>query len=137
MANSLKEALQGMMPQNAELMIGEVIGIEPLEIKVANDEKLVLSSTLRLTEHLTKRDVKCSISLGELEAVTEENTHTHKYTYSGYTRSTENDTHSHKLDKFSVRNATITLDNSLKVGELVYLLTLSERKLYLVIDRVV
>ena len=137
MANSLKGALQGMMPQTGELMIGEVIGIEPLEIKVVNDEKLVLSNTLRLPAHLTKRDVKCSISLGSVEAATDVNTHKHEYTYSGYTRNTESDTHSHKLESFSVTDATITLDNSLKVGDLVYLLTLNGRKLYFVIDRVV
>lgn len=111
--NSLKEAFQGMIPDSSELIRGIVVSISPLQIKAENDEKLVLSDTLRIPRHLTNYTVTVSIPVSGEHSQ-----------YSG------NGAHSHT-------NVKMTVNNALAVGDIVYMLALSEGKQYLVIDRVV
>lgn len=112
-ANSLKEAFQGMCRPSAELMRGIVIAVSPVQIKAENDEKLVLCDTLRIPQHLTNYTVNVSIpTSGEHSQ------------YSG------TGSHSHT-------NVSMSINNALKVGEVVYIMALSDGKEYLVIDRAV
>lgn len=116
---SLKEAFQGMAQTSATLFKGEVIAVSPITIKSETDDKLVLSDTLRIPKHLTAQQFPCNISGGTVSAT---------ITGGGY---------SHSISNFSLTGATITIDNSLKVGDKVYLLAVSENKLYYVLDKAV
>lgn len=111
--NSLKEAFQGMSRPSAELIRGIVTAVAPVQIKAENDEKLVLCDTLRIPQHLTNYMVSVTIpTSGEHSQ------------YSG------NGSHSHT-------DVAMSVNNALKVGDVVYMLALSDGKEYLVIDRAV
>ena len=114
---SLKEAFQGMVPTSAELFRGEVISVSPITIKSETDDKLVLSDTLRIPKHLTVQQFPCSITSGTVSV-------------------SMTGAHSHGISSLTIEG-TITIDNSLKVGDKVYMLAVSESKLYYVLDKAV
>ena len=110
---SLKEAFQGMSIDSAELLRGIVISAAPVQIKAENDEKLILCDTLRIPRYLTNHTVTVSIpNSGE------------------HSQYTGNGAHSHT-------NVQMSVNNALKVGDVVYMLALGGGKQYLVIDKVV
>lgn len=115
---SLKEAFQGMVPASATLLRGEVISVSPITIKSETDDKLVLSDTLRIPKHLTVQQFPCSITGGTVSV-------------------SMTGAHSHGISSFSIEGATITIDDSLKIGDKVYMLAVSDSKLYYVLDKAV
>ena len=110
---SLKEAIQSMSGEPTNLLRGVVVSTSPIQIKVENDEKIMLSDTLRIPKHLTNHTVSVSIPASGAHSQ-----------YSGDGK------HSHE-------NVTMTVNNGLVVGDVVYMIAMADNKQYLVIDRVV
>ena len=83
------------------VLLGTVTKASPLEIQVASDSKLLLDEdNLYLPEHLTKRSVRISLSVGDHYA------------------------------------SSMTLDNALRKGDKVYLLSFDRGQLYYILDKV-
>ncbi len=116
---SIKGAFQNLVGESSELFIGEVTEENPVTVKALNDEKLILSATLRIPGHLSKYKASCNISGGSVNA------------------SVTGGDHSHRITSLTMSNATIEIDNSLKKGDRVYIVSLSKGKIYLVWDKVV
>lgn len=135
---SLKQLFQGMSVNSINIVEGEVISSEPLQVKLVNDEKMILEiDIMALPSHLTNRAVSCDISLPEgavLSAITK-TTGNHNHLYSGSYTSSDGD-HVHELDTFSIHGAKINIYNSLNVGEKVYILSFNYGKQYYILDRV-
>lgn len=99
---SLKELLQGMMPNTADLLQGTVMSTNPLRIQMTNDSKLIISKlSAVIPKHLTNYTVTVEIS-----------------------------------DSSGKKNAAITVQNALKIGDKVHLIALQNGKKYFVLDRV-
>jgi len=116
---SLKQIIQGMMFDSAELMQGTVIAVSPLKIQMVNDEKLIVNERITVVpRHLSDYTTTCSLAKGEKGSVygpANDGSRLTDFTFSG----------------------SITVYNALKVGESVYVLSLNKGKLYYVLDRVV
>lgn len=153
MADSIKGLIQGMMPMDAELMQGKVISVNPLKIRMVNDEKLVINERICIVPwHLTNYQQTCDLSQGDgicVGSTAFANKHTHKnngttengggpaHSHSYKSDTEEAPAHSHRMDTCSLITYTITVYNALKVGETVHVLSLNNGKLYYVLDRVV
>ncbi|MFA7636394.1 MAG: DUF2577 family protein [Monoglobales bacterium] len=128
---------------------GEVLSVSPLQIRVANDEKLILGeNVLSVPQRLTKYTVTADISMGEGSVTGEtqsgEGLHSHgpsgehtQYQGSGAHSHTNEGAHTHALTSLAATGIKITIDNSLKEGDMVYLLAFNNNKLYHVLDKVV
>lgn len=130
---SLKQIIQGMMFDSAELMQGTVIAVSPLKIQMVNDEKLIVNERITVVpRHLSDYTTTATYTVGEgsLDSVT-----TVSGSHGGHTSG--DGSHSHPLRTFTLTKGTITVHNALKVGESVYVLSLNKGKLYYVLDRVV
>lgn len=143
MANSgksLKEMFQGMIPEGAEIMQGVVISASPLKIQMTNDEKLVINERItvvpwHLTDYTTKIDIEKRD--GTIDSLTyEDGEHHHMYPSSPPHGPTTETKHKHALETYNIYQATIKVYNALKLGDLVYVLSLNNGKLYFVLDRV-
>lgn len=120
-SKSLKGLFQGMMPADAEIMQGNVISVSPLKIQMVNDEKLIINERITVVPwHLSNYTTTCTINWNT------EN----KSVGSG---DASFSSHCHEI----VGTKKITVNNALKVGEAVYVLSLNNGKLYYVLDRVV
>lgn len=143
---SIKGMFQAMIPTQSELLMGNVIQTGPLKIQVKGDSKLIISevSTIvawHLSDYTTKADI--AVDEGELASLTVSGgSHNHDGgSHSGHQsgngeHSHDGGSHTHDLDTFVLTNATITVHNALKVGDVVHLLALQDGKLYYVLDRV-
>lgn len=144
---SLKGIFQGMIPADAELMQGTVISTSPLKIQMTNDEKLIINERITVVpRHLSDYVTEATFTVdgGTLTSVTTgSGSHQHSGgTHGGHTggdgsHTHSGGTHSHPLATFTLSHGTLTVYNSLKVGEAVYVLSLNNGKLYYVLDRVV
>lgn len=144
---SIKEAIQGLVPDGAGVIQGRVTSVSPLVIQAVNDDKLILQeSTLCLPKHLTNYTMTVSISGGSVSSATRDGEGTHPHGSSGqHDGHTEGDgahnhpnsegAHIHTLSSFALSSATITVHNALKVGEVVYLLSYNNGKKYYILDR--
>lgn len=120
-SKSLKGLFQGMMPADAEIMQGNVISVSPLKIQMVNDEKLIINERITVVPwHLSNYTTTCTIDWNT------ENK-------SGGSGDASFSSHRHEI----VGTKQITVNNALKVGEAVYVLSLNNGKLYYVLDRVV
>lgn len=120
-SKSLKGLFQGMMPADAEIMQGNVISASPLKIQMVNDEKLIINERITVVPwHLSNYTTTCTIDWNT------ENK-------SGGSGDASFSSHRHEI----VGTKQITVNNALKVGEAVYVLSLNNGKLYYVLDRVV
>jgi hypothetical protein len=118
---SFKECVQSMMSEPMAVLRGEVISEKPLEIQVVNDKKMTLHENIMcLPRHLTDYTTTCDIKLGG-------------GTLDSQTNSVEG--HSHRLTTFSITGAEIKVYNSLKYGEMVYILSFNKGKKYYILDR--
>ena len=144
---SIKELFQGMIPDSSSVLRGQVIQESPLQIQIIGDDKLVLhTNIICLPRHLSDYTTEIDIELGGGSI----NSHTHldgkhphglsgghsQYSGSGLHEhpSTEG-AHINWLQDFNVYGAKIKVYNSLKVGELVYILSFNEGKKYYILDR--
>lgn len=135
MSDSIKGLIQGMTKQTNSILLGVVVDERPLRIKVVNDEKLLLNqNTLIVPKHLTEYTTNVSMSVynGSLESVTK-NDEGHQHSDSGHSHI--GGSHSHLLDTFNLTKGSITVHNSLKINETVFLLPINERKKYYILDR--
>lgn len=116
---SIKELLQGMMPESMEVLRGTVISANPLQIKAVNDDKLVLSgNNLCVPWHLSTYKTTIDIAGGVIDSITD-----------------AEPGHEHKLKTFNISGASMTVYNGLKQGDAVYLLSFNHGKKYYVLDR--
>jgi len=137
---SLKQAFQQMIPEDIGLIEGIVTSTSPLSIQIVNNPKMVVSgANLVVPRHLTDYETACTINLcspsvlsGETDMADE---HYHTNPEGGNTGTQPE--HNHALDSFGLSHASITIHNSLKKGEKVYLLRFNGGKQYYVLDRVV
>ena len=87
---SIKELIQGMIPDNMGVIRGKVISASPLEIQVLNDDKLILrANNICLPRHLTTHQTIVDIvlglgeSAGTIDSGTAEGEGTHPHGESG------------------------------------------------------
>ena len=144
---SLKGIFQGMMPANAEIMQGNVISVSPLKIQMVNDEKLIINERITVVpRHLSDYTTEATFTVGKgtlTSVTTTSGSHQHSGgTHGGHdggngSHEHVGGTHSHPLSTYTLDHGTLTVWNALKVGEMVYVLSLNNGKLYYVLDRVV
>ncbi len=146
-SKSLKGIFQGMMPANAEIMQGNVISVSPLKIQMVNDEKLIINERITVVpRHLSDYTTEATFTVGKgtlTSVTTTSGSHQHSGgTHGGHdggngSHEHVGGTHSHPLSTYTLDHGTLTVWNALKVGEMVYVLSLNNGKLYYVLDRVV
>lgn len=145
---SLKEAFQGLVPDGAGVIQGEVISASPLKIQVKNDDKLILSENiLCLPRHLStyKTVVDIQLGSGSINSVTRSGQGTHPHGASGGHAQASGDgvhshpgsegAHVHNVATFNIFGASMTVYNGLKVGDTVYILSFNQGKKYYILDR--
>lgn len=121
---SIKQLIQGMVPDDIGVVGGIVTRESPLEITLANDAKMVLTqNTLILPEWLTDVDKSVDIMLqgGNISAPTGGDD--------------GEGTHMHYLSDFNIYGAKMVIHNSLRKGESVLLLSFNKGKQYYILDR--
>ena len=113
---SLKQVIQKLQSgESVKMLQGTVTQIDPIKIQIVNDAKLILNERiLIIPQHLT--DYTVSVDIDTSEQASDEN---------------ESDSTS------ELTGTSMTVNNSLKVGENVHILALNKGKLYYVLDRVV
>ena len=144
---SLKEMIQGMIPDNTGVIRGTVTQESPLQITASNDAKLVLdANVLIVPRHLSDYITTCDIKKdsGTIDSQTHnDGTHPHGPS-GGHSQYTGDGIHSHpgsegahvnRLDTFNLYNAYIKVYNHLRKGENVFLLSFNEGKKYYILDR--
>lgn len=134
---SLKGLLQGMQTGSMEILEGVVISIEPLQIKLVNNEKMILDSDITtVPRHLTDYKTKISIPLASGEQLvaptTEENEHSHSCPEGG---TSSIGAHKHSLVSLQVIKTEATIHNGLKKDDVVVLLGYNNGKSYYILDR--
>lgn len=146
-ATSIKQLFQSMMGDGPQVLIGTVIGVNPLKIQIEGDEKLIIGgSNTIIPWHLTDYTTKATYELdaGEIDSITEgDGGHYHSGGEHGGHYSGGSGTHSHGKDgqhphhlvTFTLTQGTLTVHNALKTGETVYVLSLNNGKRYFVLDR--
>lgn len=140
------DAMNASKPAN--MVFGKVISISPLKIQV--DQKLILTSAqLVLSRQVTDYSVKVSFdwvteTVGDHQHNYSDTTKnssggsgdssfaSHSHTYSGTTEA--NGSHNHKIS--SSTDKSMTVHNSLTVGEEVIMMQVSGGQKYIVIDRI-
>lgn len=146
---SIKQLLQGMIPDGSAVIEGTVTSASPLEITLANDSKMKLTrNSLILPEWLTDVEKTIDIMLdgGNISAPTgmEKTGGAHKHEggeHDGHESGDgkhvhENDgKHTHYLKDFNIHGAKIVIYNHLKDGDIVLLLSFNNGKQYYILDR--
>lgn len=122
-----KEMFQGLIPDGPSILEGKVVKIDPLNIQLINDNKMILGpGVLIIPTYMTDYISKVNIELGEGTISSKTDSHS----------DTEGE-HDHELISFKIVNTKMTVLNSLKKNEKVYLLSFNNGKKYYVLDRVV
>lgn len=148
---SIKGAIQSLIPDGLGIQEGTVIKVNPLNVQLTNDSAMILNQNVLLVPtHLTDYKAEIDIVLGDegtVESSTKEGQGLHGHGPSGQHSQSEGSgehshpategEHIHELDTFSITKGTITVHNSLKKGEKVYLLSLNKGAKYYILDRVV
>ncbi len=141
---SLKQLFQGMIKDDVEVLRGIVKSVNPLKIQIEGDEKLTIGENITyIPWHLT--DYKTELSFDD--PVIRNNIHVgHRVPESHATLIEYPDTPVETSKKVILKGEIsfdektkhkITVYNSLKVGEEVYILGFNRGKQYYVLDRVV
>jgi hypothetical protein len=144
---------QSLIPDGAGVIQGIVTQVGPLVITALNDAKLILPETIliipfHLQDYKTQIDIQWNATYGAatIDSKTrKDGTHPHGSSgeHGGHTGG--NGSHSHldsegahvnHLETFNILGATMTVYNSLKIGEKVHLLSFNHGKKYYVLDRV-
>jgi hypothetical protein len=146
-ATSLKEMIQGMIPDNTGVLRGTVISESPLQIQITNDAKLILDQNiLIIPRHLSDYTTTCDIKKdsGTIDSQTHtDGQHPHGAS-GGHAQYAGDGVHAHpgsegahinRLDTFNLYNAYIKVYNHLRQGENVFVLSFNEGKKYYVLDR--
>ena len=111
---SLKQMIQGMIPDSMAVLQGTVKSANPLKIQMASDEKLLIGPNITyVPKHLTDYETSCTIEGGSVNGTTTDG----------------------KISSFSYKG-NITIHNALKAGDIVHVLSFNHGKQYYVLDRV-
>ena len=95
------------------LMEGEVVSSSPLKVKIKKNSKLIIPSELLVVpENLKDRTIKVSLS------------------------SLYVSTSSENFNNFNANNASMTINNSLKTGDKVMLISFEGGQKYYILDRI-
>ena len=114
---------------------------------MVNDEKLIINERITVVpRHLSDYTTEATFTVGKgtlTSVTTTSGSHQHSGgTHGGHdggngSHEHVGGTHSHPLSTYTLDHGTLTVWNALKVGEMVYVLSLNNGKLYYVLDRVV
>lgn len=117
---SLKQLIQGLMPEGVGVVQGVVQSVSPLKIKIAGDDKLIISAqNTSVPWQLTDYDTEVTIDWR-----TEDE--------SGGGGWAEFAAHSHAVKG----RKKIRVHNALKIGDKLHILAYNHGKQYYVLDRV-
>jgi len=134
--NSIKGCIQSMMPDSVGVIRGRVTQVSPIRIQAVNDDKLILNeNTVIVPRHLISYNATCNISGGTVNESSlttryDDHLHSHRYGDTGTAGA-----HRHSLATFSITGANIMINNSLKVDDVVYMLSFNGGKRYYILDR--
>ena len=118
---SLKALIQSLFPELPGVIEGTVTKEKPLQVTLVNDAKMTLGeNSLIVPRYLT--DFKVKVDLQKDEGTLD-------------SRTFENGTHGHTLESFDLHNGIMTVRNSLKKGDKVYLLQFNGGKKYFILDK--
>lgn len=132
---SIKQMIQGLIPDGAGVIEGTVTNASPLEITLTNDAKMTLSAnSLIVPEHLTDHEIKADIMVhgSILYAPTGAEGENGEHEHPGIEKSGK---HRHDLKDFQLTGGKVILHTGLKAGEIVYLLSYNNGKKFYVLDR--
>lgn len=131
-AQSIMSIIRGAtMSEDGSVIEAKVIGVNPLKVQAANDDKLILNAgSLVVPWHLTDYTTKMTYRLdeGTLDSETY-NDGAHGGHVGG------DGTHVNHLKTFNLYKGTMTVYNALKVGDMIYLLRYNDGKKYFILDR--
>jgi len=148
---SIKGMIQSLIPDGSEILEGIVIQTTPLKVQLTNDSKMKLNQNVLLVPtHLTDYKAVIDITLGDegtVEGSTKDSQGLHGHGPSGqhsqsegsgeHTHPATEGEHIHDISTFKITKGILTVHNSLKSGEKVYLLSFNNGKKYYILDRVV
>lgn len=124
---SIKQFIQGMQVKDMELHEGVVVSPDPLQIKLVNNEKMVLDKDILVVpEHLTDHSIEVSLQVGSDKATLDLDTQALPENYTGYF-----------MKNLNLPKGILTLKNHLVKDEKVMLLSYNNGKMYYILDRVV
>lgn len=104
--NSIKEMFQSLVPPQVGIFSARVTKRSPLQVISTNNDKLqISSSSLIVPKHLTKHIEKMSFTINDGEK------------------------------NINCPNIEVTVDNSLNIGDIVYILQISNVSKFLIIGR--
>ena len=119
---SIKQKIQKLMPDGAEVIKGTVIGINPIRIQADNDSKLVIGQGATIIpQHLMDYEITLDLSLDRSTA----------------NRISIDNQGTYDLSALNIISAKVTIHNALKIGDKVDLLSLNQGKKYYVLGRTV
>lgn len=119
--NSIKAAFQGLIPDGAAVQQAIVIKKTPLEIKMENDDKLILKENLLIVpRHLTEYKTKIDLKIADEGNVT------------GTAIGSEGTS---QINTFELIKYEMTVYNQLELGDIVYVLSFNGGKKYYILDR--
>lgn len=134
---SIKQIFQDMQVSNMEVVDGIVISASPLQIKLINNDKMILDKDItvipmHLTDYKTKMTVIGASGSSLVGPTTEENAHSHSCPDGG--TSTVPD-HKHDLVSLKIIETEVIIHNALKKDDVVVLLGYNNGKSYYILDR--
>lgn len=95
------------------LLEGEVISSSPLKIRLKKNVKLIIPKELLVVpEYLTNRTINCNVSASYISTATEE------------------------FNNVSSNDVSITINNALKIGDKVMLISFEGGQKYFILDRI-
>ena len=147
--NSIKQCIQGMLPDPVGVIKGRVTGANPLRIVAVNNEKLVLNENTvivpwHLTDYRTVVDIRIGAGDGGLHSHIGGNhphgpsgEHSQYRTGDGvHSHPDSEGEHIHESDgEHSHVSAIMTAYNALRAGDIVYMLSFNDGKRYYILDR--
>lgn len=133
----ITQALGDMYGSGFNVVEGIVLSPKPLQIKLVNNEKMVLDSDITtIPRHLTDYKTKITIPLASgaqlVAPTTEENAHSHSCPDGG---TSTVGAHKHSLVSLKVVETEAIIHNGLKKDDVVVLLGYNNGKSYYILDR--
>lgn len=133
----ITQALGDMYGSGFNVVEGIVLSPKPLQIKLVNNEKMVLDSDITtIPRHLTDYKTKITIPLASgaqlVAPTTEENAHSHSCPDGG---TSTVGAHKHSLVSLKVVETEVIIHNGLKKDDVVVLLGYNNGKSYYILDR--
>jgi len=141
--DSIKGCIHKLISDKTGVILGRVTQVSPLRIVGVNDDKLILNrNTVIVPRHLTNYTTTCNISGGAVNSQTiSGGEHLHDGgAHGGHNGGDGSHVHSggehlHLLANFNLVGAAITINNALRVGDVVHMLSFNKGKKYYIFDR--